>query len=39
MTEKNYTLFINSNNKVSGTNNNATYQINWDFLPQNASKF
>ena len=39
MTEKNYTLFINSNNKVSGTNNNATYQINWDFLPQKHQNF
>ena len=28
---KTYTLFINSNNKISGTNNNANYQINWDF--------
>ena len=24
-----YTLFINSNNKISGTNNNAQYHINW----------
>ena len=39
MTEKNYTLFINSNNKVSGTNNNATYQILWDFLPHDVQNF
>ena len=27
---KSYTLFISSNDKVSGTNNNATFNINWD---------
>jgi hypothetical protein len=32
---KSYTLFISSNDKVSGTNNNATFNINWDsFLPR-----
>ena len=36
---KTYTLFINSNNKISGTNNNATYQINWDFLPHDVQNF
>ena len=31
-----YTLVINSADKISGTNNNATYQVNWrDFLPDN----
>jgi hypothetical protein len=35
-----YTVFINSNDKVSGTNNNANYQINWsDFLPNNVDKY
>ena len=35
---KSYTLFISSNDKVSGTNNNGTYQINWDdFLPREYS--
>ena len=29
-----YCLYINSTDKISGTNNNATYQVNWnDFLP------
>jgi hypothetical protein len=29
-----YNLYINSTDKVSGTNNNANYMINWnDFLP------
>jgi len=36
---KTYTLFINSNNKISGTNNNANYQINWDFLPHDCQNF
>ena len=39
MTEKNYTLFINSNNKVSGTHNNAYYKILWDFLPHDVQNF
>ena len=29
-TSNNYTVFISSTDKVSGTNNNGTYQINWD---------
>ena len=38
--KKNYTLFINSNDKISGSNNNATYQVNWDdFLPRNYNCF
>ena len=32
----NYNVYINSNDKMSGKNNNATFQINWDdFLPRN----
>jgi len=32
---KSYTLFISSVDKVSGTNNNATFDVNWDsFLPR-----
>ena len=32
-----YTLVINSADKISGTNNNATYPVNWrDFLPRNC---
>ena len=35
-TSNNYTVFISSTDKVSGTNNNGTYQINWDeILPRN----
>ena len=26
----NYNVYINSNDKMSGKNNNATFQINWD---------
>jgi len=38
--KRNYTLFINSNDKISGTNNNATFQINWDdFLPRNYGTY
>jgi hypothetical protein len=30
-----YTLYLNSNDKVSGNNNNATYEVHWnDFLPE-----
>ena len=32
----NYTVYLNSNDRISGTHNNATYQVNWDdFLPRN----
>ena len=32
----NYNIYINSNDKMSAKNNNATFQINWnDFLPRN----
>ena len=32
----NYNIYINSNDKMRGKNNNATFQINWDvFLPRN----
>jgi hypothetical protein len=35
-----YNLVLNSTNKISGSNNNATYQVNFqDFLPQNFDKF
>ena len=38
--EKTYSLVINSQDKISGTNNNATYQINWDdFLPRDISNY
>jgi hypothetical protein len=31
-----YNIYINSNDKMSGKNINATFQINWnDFLPRN----
>jgi len=40
LSSKNYTVFISSNDKVSGTNNNGTYQINWDdILPRNYLAF
>jgi len=35
--KKSYTVFLNSTDKVSGSNNNANYQINWDdFLPRDV---
>ena len=35
-----YSLVINSADRISGTNNNATYQINWrDFLPDNFNTY
>jgi len=35
-----YSLVINSNDKISGTNNNATFQINWkDFLPDTHDRY
>ena len=38
--EKTYSLVINSQDKISGTNNNATYQVNWDdFLPRDITNY
>ena len=35
-----YTLVLNSNDKVAGTNNNATFQVNWkDFLPEEYDRY
>ena len=35
-----YNLVINSGDKISGTNNNATFQVNWDdFLPRKYNVF
>jgi hypothetical protein len=35
-----YTLFLNSTDKVSGTNNNANYDVNWDdFLPRDIDNY
>ena len=35
-----YTLFLNSTDKVSGSNNNANYQVNWDdFLPRDIDNY
>jgi len=35
-----YLLTINSNDRVSGLNNSATFQINWDdFLPRDVQKY
>jgi len=35
-----YSLVINSNDRISGTNNNATFQINWrDFLPDKHMRY
>jgi hypothetical protein len=35
-----FTLFISSNDKISGTNNNGQYLVNWDdFLPRGYNFF
>ena len=35
-----YTLVLNSNDKVAGTNNNCTFQVNWkDFLPEEYERY
>jgi len=35
-----YTLVINSSDKITGTNNNSTYYVNFDsFLPQTFNKY
>lgn len=35
-----YTLFLNSTDKINGTNNNANYQVNWDdFLPREIENY
>jgi len=37
---KSYTLFLNSTDKTSGTNNNATFNVNWDaFLPREYDSY
>lgn len=37
---KSYTLFLSSNDKISGNNNNATFNVNWDdFLPRDISTY
>jgi hypothetical protein len=37
---KSYNVYISSNDKVSGTNNNGVYQINWDnFLPRSEQDY
>jgi len=37
---KSYTLFLSSTDKISGTNNNATFNINWDsFLPRDYDTY
>ena len=35
-----YTLYISSSDKISGSNNNGQYQVNWDdFLPRGYNFF
>jgi len=37
---KSYTLFLSSSDKISGSNNNATFNINWDsFLPRDFDTY
>ena len=38
--DKPYLLFLNSQDKISGTNNDATFYINWDtFLPRKPEQY
>ena len=38
LSDKSYTLFLSSADKVSGTNNSANFNVNWDsFLPREYS--
>ena len=38
--KKSYTVYLSSNDKVSGSNNNGMYNINWDnFLPRNQQDY
>lgn len=40
MNLRSYTLFISSSDKVSGSNNNANFNVNWDdFLPREFSTY
>ena len=40
MATKNYTLFMTSQDKVSGTNNNAMFNVNWEsFLPRDYDTY
>lgn len=40
MTTKNYTLFLSSADKISGNNNNATFNVNFDaFIPRNYDTY
>jgi hypothetical protein len=37
---KTYTLFISSNDRISGNHNNGVYQVNWDdFLPKQFTDY
>jgi hypothetical protein len=38
LSDRSYTLFLSSADKVSGTNNSANFNVNWDsFLPREYS--
>jgi hypothetical protein len=40
LSDRSYTLFLSSADKVSGTNNSANFDVNWDsFLPREYSIF
>ena len=40
MTSKSYSLFINAGDKISGNNNNASYNVNWDdLLPRDYDSY
>ena len=40
MATKNYNLYLASNDKISGTNNNAVFNVNWEsFLPRDFDTY
>ena len=40
MATKNYTLFMSSQDKISGSNNNAVFNVNWEsFLPRDFDSY
>jgi hypothetical protein len=38
--QRTYTLYINSSDKISGTNNAAVFNVDWEeFLPHNYNEY
>jgi hypothetical protein len=37
--EKSYTVYLNSADKISGTNNRATFNVNWDDILDDSTDY